>query len=168
VFFQGRLCSVKAKIKDIKTGAICRPDSGPDSAGSSGKSTKDTRNTNNRKSMNSSNRWASVRLLWRGLLMGVCASLYAQDPGGNQAGAKSNGVESEQKTVSAVVRRGGVQSQVKAFFKELEQQDGVKDEGGRQQKIPEEGGDFFVAVGVAEISAHRSSKDWADFTGRCL
>jgi len=62
---------------------------------------------------------------------------------------------------SAVVRRGGVQSQVKAFFKELEQQDGVKMKAGVNKRSQQEGGDFFVAVGVAEISAHRSSKDWA-------
>jgi hypothetical protein len=93
--------------------------------------------------------------------MGVCASLYAQDPGGGQTGTMSNGVESEQKTVSAVVRRGGVQSQVKAFFKELERQDGVKMKAGVNKRPQQEGDDFFVAVGVAEISAHRSSKDWA-------
>jgi hypothetical protein len=50
---------------------------------------------------------------------------------------------------------------VTAFFKELDQQEGVKLAPGLNKRSREEGGDFFVAVGVAEISGHRSSEDWA-------
>lgn len=87
-------------------------------------------------------------------------TLYAQDPGSSRASANPNGVESEQKTASAVVRRDGVQSQIKAFLRTLEQEDGVTMRVGINKRAKQEGGDFFVVVGVAEISAHRSSKAW--------
>ena len=111
--------------------------------------------------MNSSNKRATYRLTLATLVMNVCAVLLAQDPGSNENAAKSNGVESQQKTVSAVVRRGGVQSQINAFFKELEQEDGIKMHQGINKRPKEQGGDFFVATGVGAISASRSSKDWA-------
>jgi len=110
--------------------------------------------------MNYSNKRTGVRLTLAGLVLGICASLYAQDPGGNKTGAYPNGVESQRKTISAVVRRGGAQSQIKAFFKELEEKDQVKMVENINRRPKEQGGDYFVAIGKAAISAHRSSKDW--------
>lgn len=110
--------------------------------------------------MNSSNKAASL-LRFGCTIIGTCVMINAQEPGSSRAGANPNGVESEQKTVSAVVRKGGAQAQIEAFFREMEKTDGVKMRVGPNKRAKQDGGDFFVAVGVAEISAHRSSKDWA-------
>ena len=111
--------------------------------------------------MNSSNKWAMVRVTLAGVVAGVCASLSAQDPGGSQTGAKSNGVESEQKTVSAVVRGGGVQSQVKVFFKELEQKDGVKlTAAGRRR--------FLCCCWRSGDFCSPKLERLGDFTGGCI
>ena len=78
----------------------------------------------------------------------------AQDPGpAPQSATPVNGVEFQQKTVSAVVRRGGVQAQIQAFLK----QDGMH-QGVNHRP---EGGDYYVAVGVASISGNRTASDWS-------
>jgi hypothetical protein len=113
------------------------------------------------KSMTCSNKWAPTIVLAGALIiLASTAPGRAQDSGGAKSGDNANGVENGQKVVSAVVRRGGVNSQVDSFFKELKEQGGVSMHVGLNKRAPEAGGDYFVAVGIAEISAHRSSKNW--------
>jgi hypothetical protein len=78
----------------------------------------------------------------------------AQDPGpAPQTAPPVNGVEFQQKTVSAVVRRGGVQAQIQTFLKQEGMHQGVNHSP--------EGGDYYVAVGVASISGNRTASDWS-------
>ena len=92
--------------------------------------------------------------------LGLSLNLEAQTPG-----RQVNEVDSQQPVVSAVVRKAGARKQVDAYLKELKG-GGIDMRQGLNRRPRDDGGDFWVGIGIAEIAGNRSSPDWV--TSRAL
>lgn len=86
-------------------------------------------------------------------------TVWAQEPG-RQGNSAPNGVESEVRPASVMVRQGGVKDQMTAYLKE-QTKAGNPMRTSLNKRAKDKGGDFFVAFGIGEISAYRSEKNWA-------